>query len=109
MRSPFPGMDPFEEQSDLWMEFHNPLVIYARDMLHSLLPDNYIAQLEFRTYTERGVADPQAPKVRRHVHRILAETGARDRHGGGGTMPPDDAAWAGALLREAGLRGDGSA
>lgn len=31
MPSPFPGMDPFAERPDVWLELHNRLMVYIFD------------------------------------------------------------------------------
>ena len=38
MKSPFPGMDPYLEQS--WRDVHAALIIYSRDQLQSQLPED---------------------------------------------------------------------
>lgn len=48
MPSPFPGMDPYLESPAFWRDFHDSLVIYCRDSLNDLLPDNYEARVEER-------------------------------------------------------------
>jgi hypothetical protein len=53
MPSPFPGMDPYVERSDVWPELHNRLMVYACDALQPLLPAQYVARLELRVYVER--------------------------------------------------------
>ena len=61
MPSPFPGMDPYMERGDLWPELHNRLMIYACDALQPVLPDNYVARLELRIYTEREGGSRRSP------------------------------------------------
>lgn len=67
MPSPFPGMDPYVERGDVWPEFHNPLMIYARDTLRPCLPRGYIARLELRIFTDRdpgpGLSPPRVPDL----------------------------------------------
>src|SRR5262245_64906599 len=48
MRSPFPGMDPYIEGSGLWPDFHSSFLIYLRDAITALLPENYEARIEER-------------------------------------------------------------
>jgi len=43
MKSPFPGMDPFLEEPNLWPDVHLSLVIAIRAQLNSKLPANYAA------------------------------------------------------------------
>lgn len=57
MASPFPGMDPYLEQTGLWSEFHSRLIVAIADALApSLLPRYYIA-VETRTYRDSPNAE----------------------------------------------------
>lgn len=48
MRSPFPGMDPYLEDPDIWMDFHERFITYCSDALNERLPDAYEARIEER-------------------------------------------------------------
>src|SRR3982074_2080460 len=41
-------MDPYLEDPAFWRDFHQSFVIYCRDALNDLLPDNYEARTEER-------------------------------------------------------------
>jgi hypothetical protein len=45
MPSPFPGMDPYLEDSDLWNGLALSLMVYAAETLQSLLPSGYYAEI----------------------------------------------------------------
>jgi hypothetical protein len=45
MSSPFPGMDPFIEQPDMWMDFHNSLATEIQGQLNSEIQPKYFAGL----------------------------------------------------------------
>lgn len=73
MPTPFPGMDPYLEQANLWSDVHNSLIADLRNELApQLLPKYYIA-LEERTYLDEpggmslvgrldiSVVEPAAP------------------------------------------------
>ncbi len=45
MQSPFPGMDPFLEASDLWPDVHLSLAAALRDQLQARLRGHYVAAL----------------------------------------------------------------
>ena len=50
MPSPFPGMDPFLENGELWSEVHSRLIVAIADAIApKLLPSYYVA-IEKRTY-----------------------------------------------------------
>ena len=48
MPSPFPGMDPYLEDPDIWKDFHADLLRHWRDQLDEQLPPAYVAQLHER-------------------------------------------------------------
>jgi hypothetical protein len=50
MASPFPGMDPYLENTDFWEGFHNGFMHYVQEDLQPRLPENYVATLEMRIY-----------------------------------------------------------
>ncbi|NJN30256.1 MAG: DUF4058 family protein [Synechococcales cyanobacterium RM1_1_8] len=50
MRSPFPGMDPYLERSDLWPQVHNRLIIAIADALTPQIAPRYRASIEERIY-----------------------------------------------------------
>jgi hypothetical protein len=62
MPSPFPGMDPYIEDPEIWSDFHAALVNEIRTMLNRLIQPRYVARLTPRvTYDlveisqERGI------------------------------------------------------
>ena len=48
MPSPFPGMDPYLEQSACWRDFHLTFINYLRNAINDRLPQNYDARIEER-------------------------------------------------------------
>lgn len=48
MPSPFPGMNPYLEQSDVWQDFHQSFLIHARDTLSAQVGPNYLVKVEVR-------------------------------------------------------------
>uniref|UniRef100_B8HTC7 DUF4058 family protein n=1 Tax=Cyanothece sp. (strain PCC 7425 / ATCC 29141) TaxID=395961 RepID=B8HTC7_CYAP4 len=52
MPSPFPGMDPYLEQSGLWQEFHNRLMVAIADVLGPQLRPKYRVAIEKRVYED---------------------------------------------------------
>lgn len=48
MPSPFPGMDPYLEQSASWEDFHTEFITGLRKALSERLPGNYDARIEAR-------------------------------------------------------------
>ena len=75
MPSPFPGMNPFLEQSDTWEDFHQSYMTHARDELTGQVGSNYVVKVEVRLYlhelpanerrffgrADSGVVTPFAP------------------------------------------------
>lgn len=52
MPSPFPGMDPYIEESGLWGDFHDKLIGELERSLAAVLPPRYVARIRERTYIE---------------------------------------------------------
>ncbi len=52
MPSPFPGMDPYLEQSAFWSSFHSRLIVALADALAPQLRPRYYVEMETRTYTD---------------------------------------------------------
>lgn len=50
MPSPFPGMNPYLEQDDVWEDFHHNFFTWAQASLNSRLSENYFARIEARLY-----------------------------------------------------------
>lgn len=50
MRSPFPGMNPYLENPELWSAVHNRLIVAIADDLVDRLSENYRVEIEKRTY-----------------------------------------------------------
>jgi hypothetical protein len=53
MPSPFPGMDPYLEES--WGDVHHRLITYAADQLQTTLPKDLRARVEERVFVESEV------------------------------------------------------
>lgn len=50
MPSPFPGMDPYLENPEIWPEVHSRLIVAIADSLAPTLHPHYYAAIEKRTY-----------------------------------------------------------
>jgi hypothetical protein len=50
MRSPFPGMDPYLEDSEIWADLHDRLIAAMSDELSPLIAPQYLTRLNRRTY-----------------------------------------------------------
>lgn len=62
--SPFPGMDPYLEAADTWLDFHDALANEIRVELNRVLSAPYYARLQKRqelglVYEERAAAGPR--------------------------------------------------
>ena len=83
MPSPFPGMDPYLEQS--WSDVHSALVTYARDQIQTLLPVDLRARMQQRVlltwpggqerevYPDVHVAEHPTPSARRAAGPAVAD------------------------------------
>jgi hypothetical protein len=52
MPSPFPGMDPYLENPEIFPDLHNSIITYFREALQARLPDPYFAVLGRRVWIE---------------------------------------------------------
>lgn len=52
MPSPFPGMDPYLENPEIWPEVHSRLIMAIADSLAPSLHPKYYAAIETRTYLD---------------------------------------------------------
>src|SRR5215210_7614745 len=75
MPSPFPGMDPFLEDPDIFPDVHDSLTTYLREFLQARLPEPYYAAIGRRVWVEvsRRYIGPDV-----HVLRPRPELPARD-------------------------------
>jgi len=44
--SPFPGMNPFFEQEDIWQDFHQSFIPLAREMLNTQVQPSYFVKID---------------------------------------------------------------
>lgn len=58
--SPFPGMDPYLEASDIWPDVHTRLMTIYSDQLNALLAPRYLAELETQIVIDQGDDLPQS-------------------------------------------------
>src|SRR3954466_497776 len=63
MPSPFPGMDPYLENSALWTDVHHEMISVARERLNERLRPKYFARIEERVY----IADEDDPDRKRFI------------------------------------------
>src|SRR5258708_5935893 len=54
MPSPFPGMDPFLENPELFPSLHHGMITFLQEALQPRLPENYVATCELRVWLEAG-------------------------------------------------------
>src|SRR5215469_5082325 len=50
MPSPFPGMNPYLEQDDVWEDFHHNFLTWSQQALNHQLGPDYLARVETRVY-----------------------------------------------------------
>jgi hypothetical protein len=84
--SPFPGMDPWLEDS--WSDVHTSLVTYARDQLQSQLGNGLVARLESRVYVESDFEEPKQYVPDVHVYGEVRRAPRRSSKGGTALLEP---------------------
>jgi len=77
MQNPFPGMNPFLEQSGLWPQVHNRLIVAMADAITPQVAPRYRVSIEERVYTGVDVV----PLVG------IADVAMVPRRAAGGTVP----------------------
>src|SRR5437763_11650543 len=50
MPSPFPGMNPYLEQSSVWHDFHNSFIAAARDDIAAQVDPDYFVRIDEQVY-----------------------------------------------------------
>ncbi len=76
IQSPFPGMDPYLEQS--WRDVHQRLVLYGCDQLQEHLPPSLRARVEERVFVE-----DEEGGYSRSIYPDIRVIGRPERGGGG--------------------------
>jgi hypothetical protein len=61
MPSPFPGMNPYLEQDDVWQDFHNAMIPAVRDAIAPQVSPEYLVKIEQQIFIHEPPAE----------HRIL--------------------------------------
>lgn len=69
MSSPFPGMNPYLEQPDVWQDFHQSLMPAVRETLSAQVAPEYIVKIEEHIYIHEPAAE-QRLKVAVHTSRL---------------------------------------
>ena len=65
MPSPFPGMNPYLEQDDVWQDFHDSMIPAMRDALVGQAGSDYVVKIEQQLYIHEPPMD----------HRLLIGKG----------------------------------
>src|SRR5215212_8051127 len=81
MPSPFPGMDPYLEERQLWPDVHLSLITATRDALSPQVAPHYYVRIEQRTYIARV---DQKELLSRPDVTIIPARDARPRGDAGG-------------------------
>lgn len=89
MSSPFPGMDPFLEDPDIFPNLHDQLIVYLSEHVQPKLPEPYYAKVRQRTWVE-FVEGPRYPDV--SVMISARNGGSHETESGGVAVAPAQAA-----------------
>lgn len=79
MPSPFPGMDPYFEQSAHWQDFHSEFLSSLRRELAPQIAPSYIVQLEEHVYIHDLPPEPRRPAGRADLAVTRSEAEAAGR------------------------------
>src|SRR5208282_3045708 len=83
--SPFPGMNPYLEQADVWNDFHNSFLKDMRDELVVQVAPAYIAKIEEQLYIHEPPAESRVLLGRSDVS-LAEESSRRARAAGSATL-----------------------
>ena len=89
MPSPFPGMDPYLEHPDVWMDFHNTFLGAVREVLARQVSPGYFVRIEQHVFIHEYGSDDRRPLGRPDV---TVHAGPPAAGGGGATTPTAPAA-----------------
>ena len=93
--NPFPGMNPYLENPDLWPDFHNRLTAAMADELGPQLPDRYRIALQRRVEVEEPFGAPSELNLMIPDAMVTSESTAVPPAGGeraaAVAAPPDEA------------------
>ncbi len=78
MPSPFPGMDPYLEDSFMWADFHFGMNAAIREYLNRHLPPEFVAVADRYVWIHEPDADERLQRVKADIH--VAER--RSKNGG---------------------------
>lgn len=87
MPSPFPGMNPYLEQSSVWQDFHNSLIPAIRDALTRQLSPHFVVKIEEQLF----IHEPSAHERLRIGRADVALSKPAHRESGGGSTATLDA------------------
>lgn len=90
MPSPFPGMDPYLEQSKLWVDFHNRLADEIGAQLNILIRPNYFARLTpYTTYEAIEIGQSTVRNIRPDVGVIQTVSQGSRQNADVAVLEPD--------------------
>ena len=84
MPSPFPGMDPWLEDPDLFPDIHDSLITYLREAINAQLPEPFYARSATRVWIDDGGESREpdvavnSPRGRSDAVAVLEPFGASD-------------------------------
>jgi hypothetical protein len=84
MPSPFPGMNPYLEQNDVWQDFHDRFVPSLGDALTALVRPNYIVKIEQHLFVHEPLEDDRL--IGHSNVSIARRRGMGDSSGGTATI-----------------------
>ena len=77
-------MDPYLEDPAFWENFHDSFIVYWRDALNAILPNEYRARVNKRT----RLVDLTAGEERKPVPDVMIHQGEDFERGGVATLQP---------------------
>jgi hypothetical protein len=85
MPSPFPGMNPYLEQEDVWQDFHDTIIPAIRDAISPQVTPHFIVKIEEHLYIHEPAAGQRIHVGSGDVN-IMRSTSAAGASGGAATL-----------------------
>jgi len=88
MPSPFPGMDPYLEEADLWQDVHGSLIFRMRAELNARLPERYVARADRYVWLQEPDTDSRRRLGKPDVFLTEGQGAPTPAQGGVATAAP---------------------
>lgn len=93
MPSPFPGMNPYLEQEDVWHDFHQRFPVVASDLLAAQVDPRYIVRIDQHTFIHELSSEERQPFGRPDVFLAPSSAYTSEQTGAGTALEEPIQVW----------------